>query len=189
MKTFALLALLLAAAVAAPGASAPTRQAAASPAAERTLVRDAAALARLRRNSGITLQWISFEAPARGHVHVTDQRRPRSPARLAIGQWRRAQARRRPALDRSDQLHLPRPDLDRRHARPRPQLPARRHIRVPGDPAPPLLAAAADGGVRRPHRLCRHLFLRPDPAAAVSWRREGRGSGDVSISASVRPAP
>ncbi|HST36880.1 MAG TPA: hypothetical protein VLK25_09675, partial [Allosphingosinicella sp.] len=35
---------------------------------ERTQVGDEAALARLRRNSGITLQWISFEAPARGHV-------------------------------------------------------------------------------------------------------------------------
>ena len=36
--------------------------------AERTLVNDRAALARLQRNSGITLQWISFESPARGHV-------------------------------------------------------------------------------------------------------------------------
>jgi hypothetical protein len=35
---------------------------------ERTLVNDRAALARLQRNSGITLQWISFESPARGHV-------------------------------------------------------------------------------------------------------------------------
>ena len=35
---------------------------------ERPLVNDRAALARLQRNSGITLQWISFESPARGHV-------------------------------------------------------------------------------------------------------------------------
>ncbi len=35
---------------------------------ERTIVNDRAALNRLRRNSGITLQWISFESPARGHV-------------------------------------------------------------------------------------------------------------------------
>jgi hypothetical protein len=35
---------------------------------ERTIVNDRAALARLQRNSGITLQWISFESPARGHV-------------------------------------------------------------------------------------------------------------------------
>ena len=34
----------------------------------RTVVTDRAALARLLRNSGITLQWISFESPARGHV-------------------------------------------------------------------------------------------------------------------------
>ena len=73
MKTFALFALLLAAAASAPSVSAPTTQTASSPAAERTLVRDAAALARLRRNSGITLQWISFEAPARGHVVVTER--------------------------------------------------------------------------------------------------------------------
>ena len=41
-----------------------------SPAApgERTVVNDRTALNRLRRNSGITLQWISFESPARGHV-------------------------------------------------------------------------------------------------------------------------
>lgn len=34
----------------------------------RTIVDDSAALARLRRNSGITLQWIGFQSPARGHV-------------------------------------------------------------------------------------------------------------------------
>ena len=39
--------------------------------AERTIVNDPAALTRLRRNSGITLQWISFDTPARGHVAVT----------------------------------------------------------------------------------------------------------------------
>jgi hypothetical protein len=36
--------------------------------AERTIVNDRTAFNRLRRNSGITLQWISFESPARGHV-------------------------------------------------------------------------------------------------------------------------
>jgi hypothetical protein len=35
---------------------------------ERTIVNDRTALGRLRRNSGITLQWISFETAARGHV-------------------------------------------------------------------------------------------------------------------------
>jgi hypothetical protein len=63
MKIIAALALLLAAASAAQTPPAP----------ERTVVRDQAALNRLRRNSGITLQWISFEAPARGHVIVTDR--------------------------------------------------------------------------------------------------------------------
>ncbi len=35
---------------------------------ERTIVNDRTALNRLRRNSGITLQWISFEYAQRGHV-------------------------------------------------------------------------------------------------------------------------
>jgi len=35
---------------------------------ERTIVNDRTALNRLRRNSGITLQWISFESPGRGFV-------------------------------------------------------------------------------------------------------------------------
>ena len=35
---------------------------------ERTIVNDRTALARLRRNSGVTLQWISFESPGRGYV-------------------------------------------------------------------------------------------------------------------------
>jgi len=35
---------------------------------ERTIVNDRAALNRLRRNSGITLQWISFETAQRGHI-------------------------------------------------------------------------------------------------------------------------
>jgi hypothetical protein len=35
---------------------------------ERTIVNDRTAFGRLRRNSGITLQWISFETPGRGHV-------------------------------------------------------------------------------------------------------------------------
>ena len=64
MKMLAALALLF--------ATASTAQA--PPAPERTIVHDQAALARLRRNSGITLQWISFEAPARGHVYVTNRR-------------------------------------------------------------------------------------------------------------------
>ena len=62
MKIVAALALLLVAAQAPPEP-------------ERTIVRDPAALNRLRRNSGITLQWISFEAPARGHVTVTQRGR------------------------------------------------------------------------------------------------------------------
>ncbi|MGE0179040.1 MAG: hypothetical protein AB7O91_04395 [Sphingomonas sp.] len=40
---------------------------------DRTIVTDRAALQRLRRNSGITLQWISFESPRRGHVRVTER--------------------------------------------------------------------------------------------------------------------
>ena len=40
--------------------------------AQPTRVADRAALAQLRRNSGITLQWISFESPARGHLRVSD---------------------------------------------------------------------------------------------------------------------
>ncbi len=67
MKMLACLALLL--------ATAGTAQTMALPAAERTIVRDQAALARLRRNSGITLQWISFESPARGHVYATERGR------------------------------------------------------------------------------------------------------------------
>lgn len=45
-----------------------------APAATATIVTDRAALARLRRNSGITLQWISFESAARGHVRASEQR-------------------------------------------------------------------------------------------------------------------
>ena len=70
MRSFARL-LLLAIAASTPGTAAPASQAAS--AAERTVVRDPAALARLRRNSGITPQWISFESPARGHVYVTER--------------------------------------------------------------------------------------------------------------------
>jgi len=39
----------------------------------RTIIADQAALQRLRRNSGITLQWISFESPRRGQVRVTER--------------------------------------------------------------------------------------------------------------------
>jgi hypothetical protein len=61
MKTLlASLALMLAAA----GAIAQTPPAPG----ERTIVNDRTALNRLRRNSGITLQWISFETARRGHV-------------------------------------------------------------------------------------------------------------------------
>jgi hypothetical protein len=58
---FASLALLLIA----TGAAAQTPPPAPG---ERTIVNDRTALGRLRRNSGITLQWISFETAARGHV-------------------------------------------------------------------------------------------------------------------------
>lgn len=40
---------------------------------DRTTVNDQAALNRLRHNSGITLQWISFHQPGRGHVTVTER--------------------------------------------------------------------------------------------------------------------
>lgn len=56
MKLIALLALLIAAAAAAPSA---------------TQVHDPAALARLRANSGMTLQWIGWET--RGRVQVTER--------------------------------------------------------------------------------------------------------------------
>lgn len=65
MKILACLALLLATAAAAQTVAPP----------ERTIVRDGAALARLRRNSGITLQWISFESAARGHLTVSERGR------------------------------------------------------------------------------------------------------------------
>jgi len=68
MRILTSVALLLAAAMSA-GSPAP----AAPAAAERTIVTDRTALARLRRNSGITLQWIGFDTPARGHVQVTDR--------------------------------------------------------------------------------------------------------------------
>lgn len=48
-----------------------------SPPVGQTIVHDAAALARLRGNSGITLQWIDFAYPGertrRGHVAVADR--------------------------------------------------------------------------------------------------------------------
>lgn len=53
---------------------APANAAAAAPVTgARTLVHDRAALDRLRRNSGVTLQWISWEAPRRGRVAVTER--------------------------------------------------------------------------------------------------------------------
>ena len=60
MRAIACLALLLATAAAQP----PTRHP------ERTIVSDPAALARLRRNAGITLQWISWDY--RGRVRVSE---------------------------------------------------------------------------------------------------------------------
>jgi hypothetical protein len=60
IKMLASLALLLA-----------TAAAAQPPPPERTVVNDQAALQRLRRSSGITLQWISFETPGWGHVVAT----------------------------------------------------------------------------------------------------------------------
>ena len=71
MRTFALLTALAATIAPMPIASAAAP--APTAAAERTIVRDPAALNRLRRNSGITLQWISFDSPARGHVYVTER--------------------------------------------------------------------------------------------------------------------
>jgi len=41
---------------------------------ERTIVTDRPALQRLRRNSGITLQWISFSRVPRGHVRIDERR-------------------------------------------------------------------------------------------------------------------
>jgi hypothetical protein len=69
MRIAALFASMAALAAAIPTIAAPAAQATA----ERTVVRDAAALNRLRRNSGITLQWISFASPARGHVYVAER--------------------------------------------------------------------------------------------------------------------
>ena len=63
-KMLASLALLLATAAAAETPVLPARP-------QPTIVGDQAALQRLRRNSGITLQWIGFETPARGHVVAT----------------------------------------------------------------------------------------------------------------------
>jgi len=67
------LALLFAVSVASATAAGPPAATAGAEATERTIVHDPAALARLRRNSGITLQWISFESPARGHVVVSER--------------------------------------------------------------------------------------------------------------------
>ena len=77
MRTLALLAFLLAAA-AAPAAPDP-----ASP----TIVRDPAAMALLRRNAGITLQWISWDYRGRvqvgetaGRVHLSGSQHARGGA-------------------------------------------------------------------------------------------------------------
>ncbi len=66
-----MLALGLAAMLTSPAI--PAVQSAPVEAARATIVHDRAALLRLKRNSGITLQWISFESPARGHVYVTER--------------------------------------------------------------------------------------------------------------------
>lgn len=68
MKPVLCLALLLAVPASMPATAAPSPSAARA-----TIVSDRAALQRLRRNSGITLQWISFESPARGHIRVTER--------------------------------------------------------------------------------------------------------------------
>lgn len=67
MKPALCLALLLAAAPLAtpPAASSVT-------ASDRTIVNDPAALRRLQRNSGLTLQWISFDTEQRGHITAVD---------------------------------------------------------------------------------------------------------------------
>jgi hypothetical protein len=44
-----------------------------APPAARTVIDNAAAAARLQSNGGITLQWIGFTSPARGHVRVSWQ--------------------------------------------------------------------------------------------------------------------
>jgi len=79
MRALACLALLLATAAAQP---APDR-------AERTIVSDPAALARLRRNGGVTLQWISWDYRGRlrvieaaGRVHLQGSQRARGGAGL-----------------------------------------------------------------------------------------------------------
>lgn len=84
IKMLASLAFLLAA----------TSAAAQAPPPERTVVNDRAALQRLRRSSGITLQWISFETPGWGHVVATmrggllhlsgSQSERRGPGRLTL---------------------------------------------------------------------------------------------------------
>jgi hypothetical protein len=84
IKMLASLALLLAV----------TGAAAQPPPPERTVVNDRAALQRLRRSSGITLQWISFETPEWGQVvatmrggllHLTGSRTERrGPGRLTL---------------------------------------------------------------------------------------------------------
>jgi hypothetical protein len=71
-----------------------TAAAAQPPPPERTLVNDQAAFQRLRRSSGITLQWISFETPQWGHVVATmrggllhlsgSQSERRGPGRLTL---------------------------------------------------------------------------------------------------------
>lgn len=70
MKTAAILAALL---VIGAGPAGPSAAQPAPAAGQRTIVNDAAALARLRRNSGMTLQWISFATPGRGRVAVSNR--------------------------------------------------------------------------------------------------------------------
>lgn len=69
MKPVLCLALLLAAV---PAAAPLAASAVTAP--DRTVVNDPAALRRLQRNSGITLQWISFDTERRGHVTAVDNR-------------------------------------------------------------------------------------------------------------------
>ena len=116
MRMIACLALLLATAAAQAAPEAPRR----------TIVSDPAALARLRRNAGITLQWISWDyrgrvrvSEAAGLVHLSGSQHARGGAgRLELdGDVVEIGAR---------QLHLPRPYRHRRHTRSGPRLHARR---------------------------------------------------------------
>ncbi len=77
MRVAMIVALAMGGAFAANAYAQPDGTAEAAAPVAQTIVHDRAALARLRGNSGITLQWISFEDPPntvrRGHVTVADR--------------------------------------------------------------------------------------------------------------------